>query len=346
MFSEDKEKIKSTQARQIFFGRKFEPIIHHEIVNWVDDLLNIQVPGKPGERVHYWQNLFHYKDVATNHPEQLSVLVEFLAREVGLSSPDLKGFIFLRVLEVTLHKYKDEIHNFLLLTETKNMETESILVIEIKVDILDENLQETNLVSPKPKLASVSVGTDYDPKERVFRNFLRNYGPKSDPSLRVRFEPGFEKEKIEFGWFNPFGDLSAVTQAKTNESEGVENSIPSLDKPLTPGVWTVLGVNRESLVSFNQFLILPVETMEQNPPKTNIIKSHLSQYHNMDPEKVKSIQNDLNLLNSENRIDWVRKYSVGFYSAEQVCSLQNRAGFEPCGETSWSSRFQNLSIPI
>lgn len=344
--SEDQEKLKATQPRQIFFARKFEPIIHHEIINWVDDWLDIQVPGEPGERNHYWQNLFHHKDLASNHPEQFNLLIEFLAREYVSSSPDTKEFKLLRVLEVTLHKYQDEIKDFLLLSELQNTKDESVLVLEIKVNLLDGTLDENKLVSSKPKIVSVSVGTDYDPKERVFRNFLRNYGSRSEMSLRVEFEPGQEKERIEFGWFNPLGLLTAVTHAKTNESHGLENVIPNLDKPLLPGVWTVVGVNRARLISSNQFLILPGAELNQATPDMDPIQSHLSQYYKMDPEKTISVKNDLNTLNLESMDAWMQKYSAGFYKVEHVCSLQSGAGFEPCGETSWSSRKQDLSILI
>jgi protein xylosyltransferase len=53
--------LEATQSKQLFFARKFEPIVHQEILNRIDDWLDLPVgQGAEEERHHYWQNIFHH----------------------------------------------------------------------------------------------------------------------------------------------------------------------------------------------------------------------------------------------------------------------------------------------
>ena len=55
----------------------------------------------------------------------------------------------------------------------------------------------------------VSVGTDYDPKEVLFRNFFSAIGPSSDPVLLYECEGG-DAAEFDVIWFDPVGDIAAV----------------------------------------------------------------------------------------------------------------------------------------
>jgi hypothetical protein len=54
-------RLEATESKQLFFARKFEPLIHHEIINRIDDWLGLAIgQGGDEERHHYWQNVYHH----------------------------------------------------------------------------------------------------------------------------------------------------------------------------------------------------------------------------------------------------------------------------------------------
>ena len=55
IFREDWHKIEATRAKQVFFARKFEPIIHSGILNKIDDWLGLTTwPNQ----TKYWQSVY------------------------------------------------------------------------------------------------------------------------------------------------------------------------------------------------------------------------------------------------------------------------------------------------
>jgi protein xylosyltransferase len=54
-------RLEGTESKQLFFARKFEPLIHQEIINRIDDWLGLTIgQGGDDERHHYWQNVYHH----------------------------------------------------------------------------------------------------------------------------------------------------------------------------------------------------------------------------------------------------------------------------------------------
>lgn len=334
LFSEDWPRIESTRPRQLFFARKFEPIIHHEILNRIDDWLGVQGPGDPEARNHYWQNMFDYLDTFPEQKSHFYTLVNFLCKHFLISKPELVHFKFTRALEVTLHKYKDSLESFLILFEVEDIQTGYSSALELNVAFVEEIYSKTSLIS-------VKSGTEFDPKELVFRNFLRNFGEKSNVSVRFQFISG-KKDIYEFGWFDPLGNLVAVNQVRTNETEGIENLEHKLSAPLLPGVWTVVCVKDGSLLHTHWFLVLPDQDGEPGYQPGQPLQSPLSQYWNLSAEEQGLVYKELQQLRNGNREEWLKKHIPLFYRVDDSCSLSALPGFKICKDTSWSSRVQDI----
>jgi hypothetical protein len=94
------------------------------------------------------------------------------------------------------------------------------------------------------------VGTDFDAKELVFRNLVRNFGQSAKMSVSVQFAEGPPNSALfEIGWLSPLGRLVAASQLPLNHTEGIENLDSRLRTPLLPGVWTLVVVSRAVLIA-------------------------------------------------------------------------------------------------
>jgi protein xylosyltransferase len=143
------------------------------------------------------------------------------------------------------------------------------------------------------------VGTDYDQKEQIFRNFAGSIGPQSEPTLAYHVYSS-EPLNITFVWVNPSHSVQAVNNYSVSGGETVrlavkvyfliffnlyyllvysierDNKIlyssfqanfvkPSLKMPLLPGNWTVKILSEEgSLIAHTKFLVIPI-LLHQSP---------------------------------------------------------------------------------
>ena len=69
---EDWAKLETTRSRQIFFARKFEPIVHQGILNRVEEWSKNVTIEESHSKLAYWQNIYHSEE--TNHEMEPDVL--------------------------------------------------------------------------------------------------------------------------------------------------------------------------------------------------------------------------------------------------------------------------------
>ena len=136
-------RLEATKPKQLFFARKFEPVVHQEIINRVDDWLELPV-GEEEERHHYWQNVFHhlgenflknedklsvprmffdfwlfFADRFPATPADFLLLMESLCKLFLATDPATSALQFAKTLEVTVHKYKDDLDSILVYFQAK-----------------------------------------------------------------------------------------------------------------------------------------------------------------------------------------------------------------------------------
>ena len=82
--ADDWTKLEGTKARQLFFARKFEAIVHQGVVNKVEDWVEGEGTVPETSKNSYWQNVFHHEDVKPSM--NTDVLAAMLALEVSTMS--------------------------------------------------------------------------------------------------------------------------------------------------------------------------------------------------------------------------------------------------------------------
>ena len=59
---EDWSKLEGTRPRQLFFARKFEPIVHQGVLNKVEEWTKNITIEESHAKHSYWQNVYHAAD--------------------------------------------------------------------------------------------------------------------------------------------------------------------------------------------------------------------------------------------------------------------------------------------
>ena len=81
------------------------------------------------------------------------------------------------------------------------------------------------------------VGTGWDQKERVFRNFAKMIGPKDDPVLIHRWLHG-EPFDVTVMWVDPIKVIADIYDMYVVNKTVILVNKPVFNKPLRPGRWT------------------------------------------------------------------------------------------------------------
>ena len=204
---EDWVKVNGTGKKQLFFGRKFEPIICQSMLDKIDQWISannnedqifqqkIDNWDHPS-RIRYWQNIFHHVDssplpdtaVVEVSKTLSSVVIDDFLKEVTK-----QGFKFEKLLEVTSYHENDNLNGILLKFSMKD-ESGEVLIFEALVGSkMDVIRKQTTF-----RQAELLVGTGYDPKELIFRNFLFAMNENSSPMLMNSFKSAEEKDEEDF----------------------------------------------------------------------------------------------------------------------------------------------------
>ncbi len=128
----------------------------------------------------YWQNIFHHLDSSPKADPAVVTLGHIFAD----SSIQVFGLKFEKLLEVTSLHYDDVLEG-IILTFTARSEFEDedqIFEAFIRVKIPESSIDFRS--------GELTVGTDFDPKELLFRNFFSAIGPLSKPGLLLKYLRG------------------------------------------------------------------------------------------------------------------------------------------------------------
>lgn len=213
---EDFNRLRNTMDRNIFFARKFEPIIDHRIIDRVEEWLypdRINRTARLRSNDMYWQSLYHHADLSPLPDDALLTLSYSLARLAYRKlNVDHKS---VRLLENTAYFRENRFAGILILAESKR-ESYDVSVpldgharrVEALISVR-HNFSASRLWSGK--IRSLSVSTDYDQKEQTFRNLMGSIGPYSTPVLAYEFDAGITiPQNISILWIDPHGRLADV----------------------------------------------------------------------------------------------------------------------------------------
>ncbi len=169
---DDWHKLNSTRSKDIFFARKFEPVVNQAVLDMVDRELLRDESSVQTEK-SYWQNIFHHLDTSPKADPAVVTLGTIFAD----SSIQVFGLKFEKLLEVTSLHYDDTLEGIVLTFTARSEFEDEDQVFEAFVRV---KIPESSIDFRSGELA---VGTDFDPKELLFRNFFSAIGPLSKPGM-------------------------------------------------------------------------------------------------------------------------------------------------------------------
>lgn len=123
------------------------------------------------------------------------------------------------------------------------------------------------VVSPCPApscLLSLQVGTEWDPKERLFRNFGGLMGPFDEPVAMQKWSRG-PNLTATVVWIDPTYVIAASYDITVDAEAEFTQYKPPLNRPLRPGVWTIRLLQFWEPLGENQFLVVP-QTFNRKQP--------------------------------------------------------------------------------
>lgn len=363
--TEDWPRIQNTQDRQLFFARKFEPIINQEIINRVEQYIGIKDHHLIPNLEAYWQSIYNVEDMTASTDDILlthaSSIVRHNARillEEGCKiEPDI-------IIEINSYNYADVYKGNLILHKAIVHDN-----IEILIETWYKPKKHIELNFENPYIDNIKifkVSSDYDQKETTFRNLAGILGPLSEPILLYEFSAQLDKksENLTLIWLDPTGAIGDVNMIHVDENNLTNFIKPNLKAPLLPGIWKVGLFEQNRIIVATKFLISPLEYFsgkDLSHQESSIIHSgSQNSYKNFSNIKPKNFLPDneqsilLQKISQSNiqRIDqdlreWIDGLSLEFYNVLGSCITFNneikeklicgRHKFENCATTQWSS---------
>ncbi|XP_066603549.1 xylosyltransferase oxt isoform X2 [Prorops nasuta] len=233
---EDFSRIRNTADRNLFFARKFEPVIDQRIIDRVEEWLypermNASIKAKGYDA--YWQSLYHHADLSPLTDDALLTISSSLAR---LAFKKLKySSINIDLLETSCYFRENRFVGILIHAESKEQISEAsnenkMLNIEALV-YLKQNISTSR--EWLGKIQSLYVNVDYDQKEQIFRNVMGSMGPFSSPVLSYEFDASVTlPQNLTVLWIDPHGHLVDVNCIQIEETGLLGHIKPQLTERL------------------------------------------------------------------------------------------------------------------
>ncbi|XP_024920361.1 xylosyltransferase 1-like isoform X2 [Cynoglossus semilaevis] len=353
-------------SRPTFFARKFEASVSQEIVNQLDSFLfGAYAADTPGLKA-YWENIYaqetdglagisnsalsHYHAFARmglaraaaslpHRPEDNS------CRYVGSSPPT----------SVHLYFLSDQFQGYLLRHVATNRASRQPETLETWVTAKD-HFSLTAAAQTTNRLLHVQVGTDWDAKERLFRNWGGLLGPQDEPVAVQRWSRGQSNLTATVVWIDPTNVIAATYDILVDATAEVTHYRPPLALPLRPGEWSLRVLHHWSPLGQTRFVVAPLEFFKQQPieqgdtqrlhsgPPRN---SYMEQsFHGLNPvlrlpvslSAVEEAEANAGLTGAP-LSQWLDRLLEGHWSASGVCSTGPSActALKTCRLTDWSS---------
>ncbi|KAL0198574.1 hypothetical protein M9458_007114, partial [Cirrhinus mrigala] len=199
------------------------------------------------------------------------------------------------------------------------------------------------------------VGTEWDPKERIFRNFGGVMGPLDEPVAVQKWARG-PNLTATIVWIDPAHIVAASYDISIDVEAEFTQYKPPLQRPLRPGVWTVRVLRLWERVAEARFLVMPLAFKGREPLRA---EDH-GWVHGGPPGNVyleqsfQQLANVLKLPPSEPALQeaqkkttlvgkpleaWVDSSVRAFWVTGDLCSEQTSScpTIGLCTKTSWSS---------
>lgn len=364
--SEDWPRLLATEHKQLFFARKFEPIVNQAVITLLEEWLLGPYPSDYVNLHSYWQSVYHARDKGPKSDESLITVASSLACHHININYTVKG-----IVEITTYMDHDQYKGFVVRHEIVHV-ADHTDVIEMELLARPQQFGKVSRSSALGKrIKSIEVSTEYDQKEQMLRNFAKIMGPKAEPTFLLRLteinaDPTIftaRSYNLTVLWINPAGYLSDISDLHIDASsnggaaaagsaaaaaiQSISFAKSNLNPPLLPGIWTAKLVNKQSLIAQCNFLIVPKIRGEINasdiaPSNQATGKQHwdifLPDAKDVAAMKAQALLN-ANLIDDD-RIIWISDMIQKMFTIKDTCVVQRTNALpnvQLCSETKWST---------
>ncbi|XP_033826932.2 xylosyltransferase 1-like [Periophthalmus magnuspinnatus] len=353
-------------SRPAFFARKFEASVSQEVINQLDEYLFGPLPVGTRGLHSYWESLYEQEiDGATSLSDSaLSHFHAFARMGLTRAAQSLQGrphdhscryASVNHPVSVHLYFLSDQFQGYLVRTQALNRGSAQTETLETWVSSKDHY----TVPNPAPnvnRLQHVQVGTDWDPKERLFRNWGSVIGPEDEPVAVQRWTRSQSNLTATVVWIDPTNVIAATYDILVDAGSEVTHYRPPLTAPLRPGVWTLRVLHHWSPLGQTRFIVTPLEFHKQQPIQREdalrlhggpLRNSYMEQsFHGLNPVlrlpvslgAVEEAEANAGLTGAPLR-RWIDSLLQSHWGAADVCSLGPSACpvMQRCHMTSWSS---------
>ncbi|XP_070811439.1 LOW QUALITY PROTEIN: xylosyltransferase 1 [Pituophis catenifer annectens] len=350
-------------ARPTFFARKFEAVVNQEVISQLDYYLYGNYPsGTPGLR-SYWENVYDEPDGIHSISDVALTLYHSFSR-LGLKKAETsfhtdgdnscRYYPMGHPVSVHLYFLADHFQGFLIKHHTTNLAASKLETLETWV-IPKKVFKIASPPSDFGRLQFLEVGTDWDAKERIFRNFGGFLSPTDEPVGMQKWAKG-PNVTVTVIWVDPVNVIAATYDILIESSAEFTHYKPPLNLPLRPGVWTIKILHHWVPVAETKFLVSPLTFLNKQairqeettklhggPPKNSYMEQSfqgLNPVLNIPVSTGQLEQLKKNAMLTGTKLEsWVDSLVGSVWSAVDICTTGPTSCpvMQACSQTSWSS---------
>ncbi|XP_043945087.1 xylosyltransferase 1 [Protopterus annectens] len=350
-------------ARPTFFARKFEAVVNQEIIAQLDYYLYGSYPSGTPALKAYWENVYDEPDGVHTISDILLTIYHSFSR-LGLkraeTSLHVEGDNSCRYypmghpVSVSVYFLSDRFQGYLVKHHATNLATSKLETLETWM-MPKKFFKIANPQSDFGRLQFAEIGTDWDAKERIFRNFGGIMGPMDEPIGMQKWVKG-PNVTITMIWIDPINVIAATYDILIEANAEFTHYKPPLNLPLRPGLWTVKILHHWVPVAETKFLVTPLTYSNRQPIKQDeVMKLHGGPPKNAYMEQsFQGLNPVLNIPTKAEQLEqskrnaaltgthlekWVDTLVNSAWSAVDICSAGPTSCpvMQSCSQTAWST---------
>jgi len=262
---QDFHRLLALQGRPVYFARKFEASVSLTSLNLVDELVyGINLPADMPSLTSFWLNEYHHEDVV---PDVSTARISEYLAFVHMSLQHIEvhtscQFSLTTLLETTVFTENDKFVGVVVTYEARTHDNTTSVLFEslLKPALHYKPLDFRHDVAAR--LANIKVGTDFDAKEALFRNYAGLISSDNEIAVQLSWRHGQPISSVTVSLISPEGLTADVTSVNVStESATVSFYQPTLSQSLQPGIWTaratVVNNGQETAIGETTFLVVP-----------------------------------------------------------------------------------------
>jgi len=262
---QDFHRLLALQGRPIYFARKFEASVSLTSLSLVDELIyGINLPADMPSLTSFWLNEYHHEDAQPDiSTARISQHIAFVHMSLQHIEEHTSCQFFLSsLLETTVFFQNDKFVGVVVTYEARSLDNTSCGLFE---SLLKPSLhyKPANVKhDAAERLANIHVGTDFDAKEALFRNYAGLIASDDEIAVQLSWRHGQPISSVTVSLITPEGVIAdAASVNVSTKSATVSFHQPTLSQPLQPGVWTarasVVNNGHDTIIGEIPFVIVP-----------------------------------------------------------------------------------------